>query len=134
MAQGGGQQQQGRATAITWPRRASVVAGLSPAPWTVPLDWLRVWVQAEAGAGRLLPWTPVAFGVGIALYFAAEHEPVAWVAGLTATILAVAALLLRRWRGFPAMLLAAGVAAGFAAASWKSSRIAHEVLAKPLFG
>ena len=29
---------------------------------------------AEAGAGRLLPWVPVAFGVGIAFYFAAGHE------------------------------------------------------------
>ena len=32
--------------------------------------------RAEAGAGRLLPWVPVAFGTGIAFYFAADHEPV----------------------------------------------------------
>ena len=40
------------------------------------LERLRAWVRAEAGAGRLLPWVPVAFGAGIALYFTASHEPV----------------------------------------------------------
>jgi competence protein ComEC len=36
---------------------------------------LRAWICAEAGAGRLLPWVPVAFGTGIALYFTADREP-----------------------------------------------------------
>ena len=40
------------------------------------LEKLREWVRAEAGAGRLLPWVPIAFGTGIAFYFAADHEPV----------------------------------------------------------
>ncbi len=43
---------------------------------------LREWIAAEAGAGRLLPWVPVAFGVGIAVYFTADHEPVGWVTAL----------------------------------------------------
>src|ERR1700687_6223196 len=38
---------------------------------------LREWVRAETGAGRLLPWVPVAFGTGIAFYFTADREPVA---------------------------------------------------------
>ena len=33
-------------------------------------------MRAEAGAGRLLPWMPVAFGTEIALYFTADREPV----------------------------------------------------------
>ena len=30
--------------------------------------------------GRLLPWLPVAFGLGIAIYFTAEREPAWWAA------------------------------------------------------
>ena len=41
-------------------------------------------LRAEAGAGRLLPWVPVAFGTGIAFYFAADHEPVLPVAAVVA--------------------------------------------------
>jgi competence protein ComEC len=59
----------------------------------------------------LLPWVPIAFGTGIALYFAAEHEPVAWVAAATAGLLCVAAFLLRRQRWFPLILLIAAIAA-----------------------
>jgi competence protein ComEC len=45
-------------------------------------------MRAEAGAGRLLPWVPVAFGVGIALYFTASHEPVLWPSTAVAAALA----------------------------------------------
>jgi competence protein ComEC len=48
--------------------------------WPALTARLREWAHAEAGAGRLLPWVPVAFGAGIAFYFTAEHEPVARVA------------------------------------------------------
>ncbi len=41
---------------------------------------LRQWAIAEAIPGRLLPWLPVAFGFGIALYFTAEREPSWWAA------------------------------------------------------
>ena len=40
--------------------------------WPAIVGALREWAKAEAGAGRLFPWVPVAFGCGIALYFAAE--------------------------------------------------------------
>ncbi len=133
MAQSGGRQRN-RARAVTWPPSVTAGALIPNQSWTLPFDWLRVWAQAEAGPGRLLPWVPIAFGAGIALYFAAEREPVAWVAALTACITAVAAILLRRASAFPPILLAAAIAAGFAAATWKSTRIAHEVLAKPIFG
>ncbi len=133
MAQSGGRRRN-QARAVTWP--PSVTSGaLTPNPSSIlPLDWLQAWAQAEAGPGRLLPWVPVAFGSGIALYFAAEREPVAWVVAATACLLALAAALLRRSFVFPYVLLVAAVAAGFATATWKSTRIAHEVLAKPLFG
>ena len=48
---------------------------------------VREWIAAEAGAGRLLPWVPVAFGVGIAFYFTADHEPVASVTAVAAMAL-----------------------------------------------
>ncbi|GAH72877.1 unnamed protein product, partial [marine sediment metagenome] len=76
---------------------------------------------------------PIAFGCGIALYFAADHEPVLWVAVATAASLALGAVLLRRSRLFAPAIMIAAVAAGFAAATWKTARIAHTVLAKPLY-
>jgi competence protein ComEC len=94
---------------------------------------LREWIAAEAGAGRLLPWVPIAFGVGIAGYFTAGHEPVASVTAIAAIVLGVAALLLRRQRKFPFAVMIAAVAAGFATATWKTKIIAHGVLARPMY-
>jgi competence protein ComEC len=90
-------------------------------------------VRAEAGAGRLLPWVPVAFGTGIAFYFAADHEPVLPVAATVALALCAVALMLRRQKFFAAAVMIAAVAAGFATATWKTARIAHGVLARPMF-
>jgi competence protein ComEC len=101
--------------------------------WSLLVDTLRGWARAEAGAGRLLPWVPVAFGTGIALYFAADHEPVLSVTAVTAIVLCIAAFLLRRSRMFAVAIMIAAVAAGFATATWKTARIAHTVLAKPLY-
>jgi len=57
-------------------------AGLRLPDWlSVPADrlgrLLAQWVAAEVAPGRLLPWLPVAYGLGIAGYFTAEREP-AW--------------------------------------------------------
>ena len=76
---------------------------------------------------------PVAFGSGIALYFAADHEPVLAVVVITAIALSLAAFLLRRCRLFAPAVMIAAVAAGFATATWKTSRIAHAVLTRPLY-
>ncbi|MEH2570269.1 putative membrane metal-binding protein [Bradyrhizobium sp. AZCC 2289] len=89
--------------------------------------------SGEAGAGRLLPWVPIAFGTGIAFYFAADHEPVLSVAAIVAIALCALAVLLRRKKMFPAAVMIAAVAAGFAVATWKTARIAHGVLARPMF-
>ncbi len=130
---------QGVAGARTWAwptGRAAQAGGLVPAGfgvWSSLVETLRAWASAEAGAGRLLPWVPVAFGSGIALYFAADHEPVLWVTSVTAIALAMAAFLLRRHRLFAPVVMIAALAAGFAIATWKTARIAHVVLAKPLY-
>ena len=121
----------------TWPvGRAAPAGGIAPAGsgiWPAIVETLRGWARAEAGAGRLLPWVPVAFGGGIALYFAADHEPVLWVVAPTAAALMLGAILLRRSRLFAPAIMIAAVASGFAVATWKTARIAHTVLAKPLY-
>jgi len=93
MAERGRAQTQGFAG--TWPPRGAAQAGgLAPSglhAWPTLVDKLRAWIRAEAGAGRLLPWVPVAFGTGIACYFAAEREPVLPVAAVAAIVLGVAA-------------------------------------------
>ncbi len=122
----------------TWPpREAARAGGFAPSgfsTWSSFAAKLREWIRAEAGAGRLLPWVPVAFGTGIAFYFAADHEPVLPVAAATAAAFCLAAFLLRRQRLFPVAVMIAAVAAGFASATWKTARIAHGVLARPMFG
>jgi competence protein ComEC len=126
-----------RGYAGTWPPRAAAPAGgyvpSRPALWASFVETLRQWVRAEAGAGRLLPWVPVAFGTGIAFYFAADHEPVLAVAAIVAAALCVTAFLLRRHKMFPVVVMIAATAAGFAVATWKTARISHGVLARPMF-
>ena len=118
------------------PGRRAEAGPLAPSglsAWSPFVESLRSWARAEAGAGRLLPWVPVAFGTGIALYFAADHEPLLAVAALTAVAFCTAAFLLRRRKIFPIAIMIAAVAAGFAVATWKTARIAHGVLARPIY-
>jgi competence protein ComEC len=135
MAERGRARTQG--VAGTWPPRGAAQAGgIAPSGfviWSSLSDQLRAWIRAEAGAGRLLPWVPVAFGTGIAFYFTADHEPVLSVAAVTAAALCLTAFLLRRQRLFPVAVMVAAVAAGFATATWKTARIAHGVLARPMY-
>src|ERR1700748_259246 len=102
MAERDGAGRRAQGVAGTWPPRGAAQAGsLAPsgAPaWASFLEKLRAWVRAGAGAGRLLPWVPVAYGAGIALYFTAAHEPVVWVAMAMAAALGIVAILLRRSR------------------------------------
>src|SRR6202051_5311649 len=112
----------------TWPpREAARAGGFAPSgfdTWSSLGAKLREWIAAEAGAGRLLPWVPVAFGTGIAFYFTADHEPVAAVTAVAATGFCVAAFRLRRQKLFPVAVMIAAISAGFAAATWKTQRIA----------
>jgi competence protein ComEC len=137
MAEQGRAPRRGQGIAGIWPPRGAVQAGgLSPPrldAWSAFAGALRQWARAEAGAGRLLPWVPVAFGTGIAFYFAADHEPLLPVVAVTAFALCAAAVLLRRHKFFPVAVVMAAIAAGFATATWKTARVAHTVLVKPLY-
>ena len=90
---------------------------------------LSQWLAAEVAPGRLLPWLPVAFGAGIALYFAADREPAWWAAvALALTTIAVAVVARRRPVGFPLALGLAAIVCGFCLVTLHSLRIAHPVL------
>jgi competence protein ComEC len=137
MAEQGRAQGRTQGYAGTWPPRdAARAGGIAPSsfsawPWLI--GKLRTWIRAEAGAGRLLPWVPVAFGTGIALYFTADGEPVLSVVAFVAIGLSAAAFLLRRQKIFPIAVMIAAIAAGFAIATWKTARVAHGVLARPMY-
>src|SRR4051812_15511023 len=126
-----------RGRTATWPPRDAMRAGgVAPSgfdAWPAILGKLRDWVRAEAGPGRLLPWVPIAFGGGISFYFTADHEPVLAVTAVAALVFCVAAFLLRRQKLFPVAVMVAATAAGFATATWKTSRVAHGVLARPMY-
>jgi len=126
-----------REIAGTWPPRGAAQAGgLAPVGfdvWTSLVARLKSWARAEAGAGRLFPWVPVAFGAGVAVYFTADHEPALFAAAPLAIGLCVAAFLGRRHKYFPVLVLTAATAAGFATATLRTARIAHLVLTRPLY-
>jgi competence protein ComEC len=126
-----------RGQAQTWPPggggrpQALAPAGRSAAAHAIATR-LRQWTASELAPGRLLPWLPVAFGTGIALYFSAEREPVWWAGVTLAVVLAGCAGLARnRPVAFPLVLAAAAVASGFAVATFKSIQIAHPILEFP---
>jgi competence protein ComEC len=90
---------------------------------------LATWALADFAPGRLTPWLAVSFGFGIVLYFAAEQEPTLWAAvTLAIGMIAAAALIRRRVIGFPLMVAAAAVVAGFATATIRRAVIDHPVL------
>src|ERR1700760_1748391 len=114
MAERGRTRGGGQGIADPWPPQSGVRTGSFSAGsgfWSAAVEKLREWVRAEAGPGRLLPWVPVAFGTGIAFYYAADHEPVLSVSIATALLLNVIAFLLRRARFFAIAVMVASVAA-----------------------
>jgi len=121
----------------TWPLGGRAQAGgFAPVDfeaWSSFVARLKAWIRAEAGAGRLLPWVPVAFGAGIALYFTADREPVLWVTALPALVLCGVCWPMRRHRLFAVAVLLAAVASGFATATFRTAHVGHTVLARPLY-
>lgn len=117
----------GRRPALAWP---DGLAGLARGA----AERVRAWAAIEVGPGRLVPWLAIAFGCGIAIYFAIDREPAPWAAGLLLAA-AVAATVLARHRplAFPLALGAAALAAGLATATVKRAIIAHPVLVAPIW-
>jgi len=126
----------------TWPPEGRAAVGPPPLAWRGDIRDLiaalvarcRAWALAETAPGRLLPWLPVAFGLGIALYFTAEREPTSWMAGGCAALTALVAIMVRRRPvAFPVMLGIAALAAGFATATLKSARFEHPILQRTAY-
>ena len=115
------------------PSNANDFKPIAEAPAFRALRWFGLAVANERERWAL--WVPVAFGVGIALYFALPDEPPWW---LGATLTALAALLAAaRWRRFVegdgawfvAWLALGLVAAGFTAAQVRTAQVSAPVLA-----
>lgn len=89
----------------------------------------------EAERRRPFLWLPVAMGIGILLYFAADGEPALW-APLVGLGLGSAAAFVLRFRPAASMAcLAAGAAfLGFAAGVWRTADIAAPMLERPRIG
>ncbi len=89
--------------------------------------WASNFVEAERE--RWMLWLPVAFGLGIAVYFLLDSEP-AWWSGLGPLLGLTIALLVFRARLVPAYLLALTLAAsaGFCAAQLRTASVAAPLL------
>ena len=90
--------------------------------------------QLEAERGRWLLWLPVAFGLGIAIYYELPTEPAAWLgpsilgAGVLAAWFASAGSLARALA-----IGAAAAAAGLTLVAWRTASVAAPTLPRPLF-
>ena len=133
-----GERSGARAGARTWPLGGRA-QGVSPG-WLGSLDTsahgarFAEWLARDTAPGRLIPWLPVAFGIGVILYFAADREPFLW-AGLIVATFALTLCVAARARpvAFPVMIGLTAIVFGFTFATWKTARIAHPVLAAPAF-
>lgn len=85
-------------------------------------SWLRT--IAEAQRGRAFLWAPVAFAVGVWVYFGLAREP----SLLVAAAVAVAAAILFLWRHHGIVLLLSVLLAGFAMAKLRTEMAATPLL------
>jgi competence protein ComEC len=125
-----------RGRAATWPEWGSANRpGATHWPdllsdFTRPAaERVREWAKAEVAPGRLMPWLPVAFGSGVAIYFTAEREPAWWAAAVLA-FLAVSVAIVSRGRPimFALALAVAAAAVGFFTGTTKSLLVGHPIL------
>lgn len=96
-------------------------------------DWTMDRLVEEAEAGRFALWGPIAFGVGVIVYFSAAHEPELWAAVTLA--LACAAMVVAARRRFVVLGLALALAfgaAGFLAAKLATARADAPALSRAL--
>src|SRR3954462_9924608 len=123
IGQGNGKGRVGTWDAEQRPRRAPAWIDHVPNFGHAAAQRLRNWAIADTGPGRLLPWLPVAFGLGIALYFAADREPAWWAGSGLAAVCCIIAIIARHGPiAFP-IALAFTAVAGFAVATLKSVQI-----------
>lgn len=111
--------------------QGSVLGGLRR---LLALLWTRIArdAAAEAASGRLILWLPVAYAIGILLYFGASREPSLAAAWLVTALVATAAALARaRPVAFGVLVAVGAVAAGFATASLRTALVDHASISTP---
>src|ERR1043165_847186 len=109
-----------RPRGIAWPSGAQWLGGAR--------EFIARSFATDTAAGRLMPWLPVCFGLGVVFYFTAEHEPAIWAGGTLAVGLAAAVFAARaRPLAFPLLLAAAAIAAGVAICTPKTAVIAAPI-------
>ena len=141
VSRGSGMAEQGntpggrRGYAGTWPPRAAAPVGgfvpvhslaafhRNPAPMGACGSGCRP--SAAVGAGRVRH--------GIAFYFAADHEPVRGGRHSRPECCARRRSCCAGRKCLPLAVMIAALAAGFATATWKTVRIAHGVLPRPMY-
>lgn len=100
--------------------------------------WLvrRLDAAQQGQRGRLMPWAPVFFGIGVAFYFALSEEPGAVVYGVLASSAVCAALIGRWWReqAGPLMTALVLVALGFGAGGLRTAAVDGPVLTFRYYG
>jgi len=101
----------------------------------------QLWLHLQGGFAqeverrRPFLWLPIAMGVGILLYFAADREPALWAPLLGLGLSSAAAFILRlRPLASMACLAAAAAFAGFAAGVWRTADIAAPMLERSRIG
>jgi competence protein ComEC len=92
-------------------------------------------LSREAAARRPFLWLPVAMGLGIVLYFAAEAEPSTHAPAVLAALSLLAAVAARnRPVACGGLAGLAAAFAGFALAGWRAADVAAPVLERPAVG
>ena len=91
---------------------------------------LNGWFTIEAERRRPFLWLPVAYGVGVALYFAADREPSAWSGPIAACVaLALAVVLRGHWRARAAVFAIAMLFLGFSVATLRTRWVDEPAIA-----
>ncbi|MGV6873724.1 ComEC/Rec2 family competence protein [Pseudochelatococcus sp. B33] len=112
--------------APAWLRFAAAEAGDLGSRWRVRLTG---WLALEAERRRLFLWLPVAYGTGVAFYFAADREPAPWSGPVAAAVMIAVAVMLRgHWRARTAAMAAGVLFLGFSMAAMRTQWVAQPVL------
>lgn len=103
--------------------------------WRRCRETAKRWWAIDTAPGRLFPWLPVAYGIGIVFYFAVPREPAVWAVTVLA-VMSFAFIYAARNRslGFSIVLALSTAAIGFSFVTIKTALIAHPVLAFPVSG
>ena len=117
-------------------RRARLVRPASLANfWRRCRETAERWWAIDTAPGRLFPWLPVAYGIGIVIYFAVPREPAVWAVAVLAVMSFTFIYAARnRSLGFSIVLALSAAAIGFSFVTIKTALIAHPVLAFPVSG